>query len=40
VVLFGLCMSGAMLLVMWRHQYNQSKGDSLHLISDDGDHKH
>ncbi len=38
VVLFGLCMSGAMLLVMWRHQYNQSKGDSLHLIADDGDH--
>ena len=35
VVLFGLCMSGAMLLVMWRHQYNQSKGDSLHLIADD-----
>ena len=40
VVLFGLCMSGAMLLVMWRHQYNQSKGDSLHLIADDGEHKH
>jgi len=39
VVLFGLCMSGAMLLVMWRHQYNQSKGDSLHLIADDGEHK-
>ena len=40
VVLFGLCMSGAMLLVMWRHQYNQSQGDSLHLIADDGEHKH
>ena len=39
VVLFGLCMSGAMLLVMWRHQYNQSKGDSLHLIADDGEHQ-
>jgi MFS transporter, LPLT family, lysophospholipid transporter len=39
VVLFGLFMSGAMLLVMWRHQYNQSKGDSLHLIADDGEHK-
>ena len=39
VVLFGLCMSGAMLLVMWRHQYNQSKGDSLHLIADDCEHK-
>ena len=40
VVLFGLFMSGAMLLVMWRHQYNQSKGDSLHLIADDGEHRH
>ena len=40
VVLFGLCMSSAMLLVMWRHQYNQGKSDSLHLIADDGDHKH
>jgi MFS transporter, LPLT family, lysophospholipid transporter len=41
VVLFGLCMSSAMLLVMWRHQYNQGKGDSLHLIAGDGDqHKH
>jgi MFS transporter, LPLT family, lysophospholipid transporter len=40
VVLFGLCMSGAMLLVMWRHQYNQSKADSLHLIADDADHHH
>ena len=42
VVLFGLFMSGAMLLVMWRHQYNQSKGDSLHLIADDSHdhHKH
>jgi MFS transporter, LPLT family, lysophospholipid transporter len=40
VVLFGLCMSSAMLLVMWRHQYNQGKGDSLHLIADDGEHGH
>jgi len=40
VVLFGLFMSSAMLLVMWRHQYNQSKGDSLHLIAEDGDHRH
>ncbi|MEO8346260.1 MAG: lysophospholipid transporter LplT [Betaproteobacteria bacterium] len=40
VVLFGVCISGAMLLVMWRHQYNQSKGDSLRLIADDsGEHK-
>jgi hypothetical protein len=40
VVMFGLFMSAAMLLVMWRHQHNQSKGDSLHLIADDGEHKH
>ena len=40
VVLFGLFMSSAMLLVMWRHQYNQSKGDSLHLIAEDGEHRH
>ncbi len=41
VVLFGLFLSSAMLLVMWRHQHNQSKGDSLHLIAaDDGDRKH
>ena len=33
--MFGLFMSGAMLLVMWRHMYNQSKGDSLHLIADE-----
>ncbi|HEY5307968.1 MAG TPA: lysophospholipid transporter LplT, partial [Casimicrobiaceae bacterium] len=40
VVLFGLFMSSAMLLVMWRHQYNQSKGDSLHLIAEDGEQRH
>src|SRR4029453_10260248 len=28
VVVFGLCLSSAMLLVMWRHQYNQSRSDS------------
>jgi LPLT family lysophospholipid transporter-like MFS transporter len=39
VVLFGLFMSSAMLLVMWRHQYNQGKGDSLHLIRDDSPKK-
>jgi MFS family permease len=39
VVLFGLCLSSAMLLVMWRHQYNQSQGDSLHLIADE-DRRH
>jgi MFS transporter, LPLT family, lysophospholipid transporter len=46
VVLFGLFMSSAMLLVMWRHQYNQGKSDSLYLIADhcdqerDGGGKH
>jgi MFS family permease len=39
VVLFGLCLSSAMLLVMWRHQYNQGKGDSLRLIANDGDRR-
>ncbi len=34
IVLFGVFMSGAMLLVLWRHLYNQSKGDSMHLIAD------
>jgi LPLT family lysophospholipid transporter-like MFS transporter len=39
VVVFGLCLSSAMLLVMWRHQYNQSRSDSLHLIADE-DRRH
>ncbi len=34
IVLFGVFMSGAMLLVLWRHLYNQSKSDSMHLIAD------
>ena len=38
IVLFGLFMSFAMLLVLWRHIYNQSKTDSLRLISDESDH--
>jgi hypothetical protein len=33
-------MSGAMLLVLWRHMYNQSKHDSLRLIAEDGDGRH
>ena len=37
IVLFGLFMSGAMLLVVWRFMYNQSKGDSLRLIAEEGD---
>jgi MFS family permease len=37
IVLFGVFMSGAMLLVLWRHLYNQSKSDSMHLIADHDD---
>src|SRR5204863_366274 len=32
VVLFGLFVSGTMVLVMWRHRKNQARGDLLHLI--------
>jgi len=32
IVLFGSFVSGAMLLVILRHRYNQRHGDSLHLI--------
>jgi len=31
-VIFGLFVSGTMVLVRKRHLYNQSQGDSLHLI--------
>jgi MFS family permease len=37
IVMFGLFMSAAMLLVLWRHLHNQSKMDSLKLIPDDSD---
>jgi MFS transporter, LPLT family, lysophospholipid transporter len=37
IVIFGVFMSGAMLLVLWRYMYNQSKQDSSRLITDDGD---
>ncbi len=37
IVMFGLFMSAAMLLVLWRYMYNQSKGDSLRLIAEEGD---
>lgn len=32
IVIFGMFVSLAMLTVIRRHQYNQGKGDSLHLI--------
>jgi hypothetical protein len=34
-VLFGVFVSGAMVLVMIRHRTNQARGDSLHLIGVD-----
>jgi MFS family permease len=33
IVLFGLFVSGIMLLIMWRHRQNQMHGDSLRLIT-------
>jgi MFS transporter, LPLT family, lysophospholipid transporter len=33
IVLFGLFVSGAMLLVMWRHRRNLAAGDLLHLVA-------
>jgi LPLT family lysophospholipid transporter-like MFS transporter len=33
IVLFGLCVSGTMLLVMWRHRLNLAAGDLLHLVA-------
>ena len=38
-LLAALFMSAAMLLVLWRHMYNQSKGDSLRLIADHSDNR-
>ena len=35
IVLFGLFVAGAMLLVMWRHRSNLTKGDLMHLIASD-----
>ncbi len=37
IILFGLFVSGTMLLVMRRHAANQRERDSMHLI---GEHKH
>lgn len=38
VILFGLSVTGTMLLVMWRHRANQREFDSLHLIGIDKQH--
>ena len=36
IVLFGLFVTSAMVLVMWRHRYNQAThGDSMHLVGMD-----
>src|SRR6266496_3127616 len=32
IVVFGAFVAASMLAVIWRHRYNQSRGDSLHLI--------
>jgi len=32
IVLFGLFVTTTMIAVIWRHRFNQSRGDSLHLI--------
>jgi MFS family permease len=39
IVLFGVFVSGAMLVVMWRHRQNQARGDSLHLIGMEKAHR-
>ncbi|HTP99693.1 MAG TPA: lysophospholipid transporter LplT [Casimicrobiaceae bacterium] len=38
IVVFGVFMSAAMLLVLWRHMYNQTKLDSLRLIGEEQQH--
>jgi hypothetical protein len=35
IVLFGLFVSGSMVLVRHRHLHNQRQGDSLHMIGMD-----
>ena len=35
IILFGVFVTGSMLLVMWRHRANQREFDSLHLIGMD-----
>jgi MFS family permease len=39
IVLFGVFMSAAMLLVLWRHMYNQTQVDSMRLVADESDHR-
>jgi membrane-bound ClpP family serine protease len=35
IVLFGMSVTIAMLLVVWRHRLNQREYDSMHLIGAD-----
>jgi predicted MFS family arabinose efflux permease len=35
IVLFGMFVTTTMLLVVWRHRYNQKRSDSLHLMGAD-----
>jgi MFS transporter, LPLT family, lysophospholipid transporter len=35
IILFGITVTGSMLLVLWRHRANQREFDSLHLIGMD-----
>ncbi len=35
IIVFGMSVTGIMLLVMWRHRANQREFDSLHLIGID-----
>jgi MFS family permease len=39
IVIFGVFVSGSMVLVMWRHRQNQARGDSLHLIGMEKAHR-
>ena len=35
IVIFGMFVSSAMLLVMWRHRHNQARGDVYHIAGAD-----
>jgi hypothetical protein len=40
IVVFGGFVVSTMFAVIWRHHYNQSRGDSLHLIGMKAKAKH
>jgi hypothetical protein len=35
IILFGVTVTGLMMIVMWRHRANQREFDSLHLVGID-----